>query len=458
MKQRFEHAIVIGGSLGGLLVARALSDFSQRVTILERDVVEDGPLPRKGQPQVRHLHGLLAKGLDVLSAFFPDLKQGLLEGGAIFGDMGQAIRWYCYGGYRKQYQSGLTGALMSRPFLEWEVRRRVLALPNVTLLSACAVEGLLASADRRRVTGVRVVHREDTIRRDTLPADLVVDVSGRGSASAKWLAALGYAPPQESEVTVNVRYATRIFRRRPGDLPGAELLMVTGTAPVHKHGGMAFPLEGDRWIVTLAGVHGERPPTDEEGFIAFARELPAPDLYRLISRVEPLSEIVPYRFSASLRRHYEKLRRFPDGYLVMGDAVCSFNPIYGQGMTSVAMQAQTLYRLLAQRERKPHGLWRQLFKETAKVVDIPWQSAVGEDFRFAETQGPKAPGTDLINAYVTKVHAATHHDTVVYGQFLKVMNLMAPPSSLFRPAIMRRVLRQRLSAAPARQAELVIGD
>lgn len=458
MEQQFKHAVVIGGSLGGLLAARVLSNFAQEVTILERDVVEDGPTPRKGQPQVRHLHGLLAKGLEVFDSFFPDIKQGLVEGGAILGDMGRTIRWHCYGGYRKQYWSGLTGALMSRPFLEWQIRQRVLALPNVSLLSPYAVEGLLTTEDANLVTGVRVVDRANQSRRSTLAADLVVDVSGRGSASSKWLEALGYAPPQQSEVTVNVRYATRIYRRRPGDLPGAELLMVTGTAPIHKRGGMAFPLEDDRWIITLAGLHGDYPPMDEDGFVAFARDLPAPDLYRLMGRIEPLSDSVPYRFNASLRRYYEKLSRFPDGYLVMGDAVSSLNPIYGQGMTSVAMQAQALHRLLAQRQGKLDGIWRPFFKQIAKVVDIPWRMAVGEDFRFAETRGNKPPGTDLINAYMTKVHLATHHDTVVYGQFLKVMNLTAPPASLFKPTIMRRVLRERLSGPPTRRPELVAAD
>jgi 2-polyprenyl-6-methoxyphenol hydroxylase-like FAD-dependent oxidoreductase len=458
MKQTSKHVIVIGGSLAGLLAARVLSDYAERVTILERDPVVDEAEARKGQPQARHLHGLLARGLEIFNEFFPGFEQRLAADGATLGDMGLAMRWYAFGGYRQQYESGLRGALMSRPFLEWQIRRRVLALANVRLLSPCAVEGLVTSDDGRGITGVRLVHRQQENARETVAADLVVDASGRGSASRKWLAAAGYKPAPESEVKIGVNYASRVYRRRPGDLTGAELVMVTGTPPDDKCGGMVFPMEDNRWIVALAGLHGQQPPTDEEGFLAFAGSLPAPDVYKLISRAEPLSPIIPYRFPGSLRRHYEQLRRFPEGFLVMGDAVCSFNPIYGQGMTSAALQAEALRRLLMIRHGNMEQLWRPFFKEAAKVVDIPWQMAAGEDFRYADTVGRKAPGTDLINAYIARVHRATHHDTVVYGHFLRVMNLMAPPSSLFKPAVMRRVLLSRAVRVLSPQPQFAGGD
>jgi 2-polyprenyl-6-methoxyphenol hydroxylase-like FAD-dependent oxidoreductase len=179
--------------------------------------------------------------------------------------------------------------------------------------------------------------------------------------------------------------------------------------------------------------------------LAFARSLAAPDIYNLISRLEPLSEIMPYRYPSSLRRHYEKLTRFPIGYLVAGDAICSFNPVYGQGMTSAAKQAAALDRTLrAQPDRA--SLAKRFFEEAAKVVDIPWQLAAGEDFQYPETVGPKPLGTDLINAYVSRVHQATHKDAVVYGAFLQVMNLLKPPTSLFHPKIVWRVLRNQRSA------------
>ena len=433
------QAIVIGGSMAGLLTARVLSKHFTQVTLLERDEIHDQPEARKGQPQTRHLHGLLAKGLETMLTYFPTLVEDLQAGGALVSDMGQGMRWHTFGGYRRQFKSGMNGALMSRPFLEWQIRRHVLALPNVRLIDACDVEGLTMSADSRQVTGVVIRRRMDDQPVTTLTADLVVDASGRGAASLKWLAQLGYAKPAESFVKANVGYATRLYRRRPGDLEGADLLMIAPDAPHGKRTGLLFPIEGDRWICTLGGWAGDHPPTDEAGFLAFAQSLPAPDVAQMLKRLEPISEIITHKFPGSLRRHYEGLARFPEGYLVLGDAICSFNPVYGQGMTSAAMQAAALDQLLTERATLV-GLWRAFFKVAAKVVEMPWQLAVGEDFRFPETEGKKPAGVDLINAYVAKVHQATHHDTEVYTAFLKVMNLMAAPTSLFHPKLLWRVL------------------
>jgi 2-polyprenyl-6-methoxyphenol hydroxylase-like FAD-dependent oxidoreductase len=215
--------------------------------------------------------------------------------------------------------------------------------------------------------------------------------------------------------------------------------MVTPAAPAEKHGTFLFPIEGDRWIMTSAGYIGDHPPTDEAGLMEFLRNLPAKDVYNIIAETEPLTDIITYKYPASLRRHYEKLTDFPEGYLVIGDAVASFNPIYGQGMTSSAMQTRALDEAL-RGQSGLQGLWKTYFKKAAQVVDIPWQLAVGEDFRFPETEGVKPPMTDFLNSYVEKVHKATQRDPVVYAAFLRVMNLMAPPTSLMSPGIMLRVL------------------
>ena len=446
------HAIVIGGSIAGLLTARVLSDHFAQVTLIERDRMHDQPEARKGQPHTRHLHALLAKGLETMRDYFPGLLSDLLTEGAIASDMGKEMRWHTFGGYRRQFESGMIGALMSRPLLEWQIRRRVVALPNVTVLDGCDVDGLVTTADRSRVSGVQITHRNEDGRSESLSADLVVDASGRGSASPKWLTALNYGPVPESLIKVNVGYATRIYRRRPGDLIGADLILIAADMPHGKRSGLIFPIEGDRWICTLGGWIGDHAPTDEAGFLAYARSLAAPDVYEMISRLEPLSDITPYKFPGSLRRYYEKLQQFPEGYLVLGDAICSFNPVYGQGMTSAAMQAAALDQTL-QASPTLDGLWRRFFKAAAKVVDIPWQLAVGEDFRFPETEGEKPAGVDFINRYITQVHRATHHDPVVYAAFLRVMNLMAAPTSLFHPRLLWRVLRPQAKSQPATRVQ-----
>jgi hypothetical protein len=253
---------------------------------------------------------------------------------------------------------------------------------------------------------------------------------------------MGYMPPQETEIKVNVCYTTRVYRRGPNDLPEGQLLMITPQPPHDKRSAFVFPIEGDRWLISLGGMAGDVPPTDEAGWSESARSLAIPDVYNMITRLEPLSDIITHRFPASLRRHYEKLTDFPTGYLVVGDAICSFNPVYGQGMTTACLQAAALDDVL-QKQPALADLARIFFKQAAKVVDIPWQLAVGEDFRYPETIGPKAPGTDFINGYVERVHKATHNDTVVYSAFLEVMNLKKPPTSLFHPKIVWRVLRNK---------------
>lgn len=446
-----QQAVVLGGSMAGLLTARILSDHFDHVTIIERDPIHAQPEARKGQPQARHLHGLLSSGLTIMGQYFPGLPETLAAEGAFVGDMGESMNWYSYGGYRQRFTLGHASALMSRPLLEYTIRHRVLALDNVTLLDNCALTGLVATQDRQRIIGVRIERRGDTPELDTLVADLVVDCSGRGSRMSHWLVQLGYAAPQESEVKVDVGYATRVYRRDPADPRGQQWTLYTPQAPQEMRFGGMFPIEDNRWIVSMGGWIGDHAPTDEAGFLAYARSLPMSDIYDVISQAEPLGEIIAHKFNASLRRHYEKLTRFPEGLLVLGDAVCSFNPTYGQGMTSAAMQVVALDQLLTQRYGNTTALALPFFQRIAKVIDTPWQLAVGEDFRFPATTGPKPAGIDLLNRYVAAVHRATLLDPVVGKAFMQVMNLLAPPSSLMTPGMMLRVWRanQRLKRGRA---------
>ncbi len=435
-----KHAVVIGCSLAGLFAARVLSDHFERVTILERDPVSDGPESRRGQPQTRHLHGLLAQGFRMIKGLFPDLEGDLVKGGAIITDMGEAIRWYHFDGYKKQFTSELDAVSVSRMFLEWNIRKYVAALENVTILSSTTVRGLIPNQEHSRILGVQVGDGKDGTSVSSIETDLVIDAGGRGSKAGKWLEGFGFQRPEEDEIQVGIGYATRLYRRRPNDLLGAKLVMISPTPPTQKRMTFLFPVENDRWIVSAGGWLGDHPPTDESAYLEFIRRLPVPDIYDVVSRAEPLSDVFTYKFPSSLRRRYEKLTSFPEGYLVLGDAIASFNPIYGQGMTSAVMQVKVLDEFLRQQSALT-GLWQPFFQRIAKVVDMPWQIAACEDFRYPDTVGKKPPLTDLTNAYLAKVHRATRHDTVVYAQFLRVMNLMAPPTSLMHPQIAWRVLR-----------------
>ena len=437
--QNHKHAIVIGGSMAGLLATRVLSDHFEQVTVIERDAFPPAGEHRRGVPQGRHTHGLLASGKQVLENLFPGISQELIDGGAVRGDLAHDSRWFLEGASLCKFTSDLGGLLLSRPFLEGKVRRHLTSLPNVRTHEGCDVEGLATTIDQRRVTGIKTAGQ-------ILTADLVVDATGRGSHSPQWLEAMGFAKPPEERVEIALGYTTRLFRRSLLDLDGDGAALIPPT-PETKRAGVMLAQEGDRWTVTLVSYFGNYAPSELEGFIEFARNLPAPFIYDVIRHAEPISEPASARFPASVRRRYEKLDRFPDGFLVFGDAISSFNPMYGQGMSVASLEAVALAETLAQ---GPSDLARRFFRRAAKVVDIPWSIVVGGDLRIPGTIGPRNAAVNFVNWYMAKLHKAAHHDPVVALAFHKVGNLLTAPPSVMHPRIAARVLwgnlRQRGNA------------
>jgi hypothetical protein len=327
---------------------------------------------------------------------------------------------------------------VSRHLLEGCVRERVRALPNVRVVDRCDAAGLVGTPDGQRVCGVRVLRRGDGSAEEVIEADLVVDATGRGSRSPVWLEALGYPRPAEDEVRIGVAYASRVYRRRPDHADGDRAVVVAATVD-RPRGAAMLAMEGDRWMVTLTGYLGQRPPADPDGFVAFAAGLPVPDIFEVIRDAEPLGEVLPARYPASVRRRYERLGRFPDGYLVTGDAVCGFNPVYGQGMSVAALEALALRECL--RAGPSAGLAGRFFAQVAAIVDIPWGIAVGADLRFPGIQGDRMAKARLVNAYLARFHVAAATDPVLGRAFLRVVNLMDRPEGLLSPTIALRVLR-----------------
>jgi 2-polyprenyl-6-methoxyphenol hydroxylase-like FAD-dependent oxidoreductase len=449
-RQIGDRAVVLGGSMAGLLAARVLADAYAQVTVIDRDELPEASTHRRGVPQGRHAHGLLARGQQGLEELLPGLTAELVAHGVPAGDLLADARW-CLSGHRlRRAHAGLVVLCASRPFLEGHVRARVRALANVTLLDRCDVVGLATTPDRRRVTGARVLRRADGSAEEVLGADLVVDATGRGSRTPVWLDALGYARPKEEQVRIGLGYATRTYRL-PRDTLGGDLAVLHAATPEHPRAGALQVLEGDRWMLTLAGILGDHPPTDPDGFLAFARSLRFPDIYETISDAEPLDDPVPFRFPASVRRRYERLGRFPDGLLVVGDAVCSFNPIYGQGMSVAAVQALVLRRHL---ERCSTPQPRRCFRDIARVVDAPWDIAVGGDLVFPGVQGRRTAKVRLVSAYLARLHAAAVNDASLASAFVRVAGLVARPESLLRPGVALRVLRASLHPAASTRGRL----
>jgi 2-polyprenyl-6-methoxyphenol hydroxylase-like FAD-dependent oxidoreductase len=436
-RQIGERAVVLGASMAGLLAAKVLSDSYGQVTVIDRDELPEASTHRRGVPHGRHIHGLLARGQQALEELFPGLTGELVAHGVPAGDMQADTRLFFSGHRLRQAPAGLVVLCASRPVLEGRVRARVRALPNVRLVDRCDVVGLATTPDRRRVTGARLLRRADGSAEEALGADLVVDATGRGARTPAWLEALGYPRPEREQVRVGLGYASRIYRLPP-DALGGDLAVLHAATPRHPRAGALQVLEGDRWMVTLAGILGDHPPTDPVGFLDFARSLRFPDIYQAVRDAEPLDDPVAFRFPASVRHRYEKLDRFPGGLLVMGDAVASFNPIYGQGMSVAALEA------LALRRHLEHGTAprpRNWFRELARVVDVPWDIAAGGDLVFPGVQGRRTAKVRLVNAYLARLHAAAAHDADLAGAFLRVAGLVAPPGSLLRPGVAARVLR-----------------
>jgi 2-polyprenyl-6-methoxyphenol hydroxylase-like FAD-dependent oxidoreductase len=432
-----EQAVVIGASVGGLLTARVLSEFYERVTIVERDVLPASGETRKGVPQARHAHGILVKGTEALEALFPGLRRALVAAGGLPGDVALDGSWTHGGRRHLRHESGLHGLLVSRPRLEGELLARVRAIANVRIVERTDVLGLVFTERGARATGVRVIARAPGAAEELLPADLTVDASGRGSRVPAWLAAAGRPAPSVDKVAVDIRYTTRVYRRHAAELGGA-LFAIVSAAPDVPRAGVALAMEGDRWIVTAAGYLGDEPPEDPGAFAAWLGTLADPVLEALVRGAEPLpGNAVHHRMPASVRRRYERLKGFPAGLLVLGDALCSFNPVYGQGMTVAALEALALRDLLA---RGPRRLAQRFFRRAARIVEMAWSTAVVNDLGLASVPGRRTAGTRFLSWYLARLHAAAERDAVVSGAFLRVANLCAAPATILRPAVAWRVL------------------
>ena len=429
--------------MAGLLTARVLVDHFEQVTVIERDIFPSRGANRKGVPQGKHTHVLLERGRRIMESHLPGLTNELMElGAANIEDVSRDVRWFQGGAYYKPGVSGISGVGVSRPTLEGSVRARVLALPNIQAFENCNVLGLLTTDDKSRVMGVRFKDRSTDNTEKTITADLVVDAGGRGSHSPVWLEKLGYERPSEDEVKVGVGYTTCYYRRKPEHLSGLKGITFLTTSP-NKRLGVMLAQDGNRWVVTLGGYLGDHTSIKYPEFLESARQLPSPEIYNVIKNAEPLGKPVAYKFPANLRHQYEGLSRFPEGYLVIGDALCSFNPIYGQGMTVAALEFVALNECL---ESGKDQLAKRFFARASKIIDDSWNTAVGNDLAYPEVEGQRTIMMRFLNWYMGKLQVAAHVDANVFIAFLKVINMVAPAPTLMKPNIVWRVLKANLGS------------
>ncbi|MFD9966878.1 FAD-dependent oxidoreductase [Streptomyces sp. NPDC059011] len=451
------HAVVIGGSLAGLLAAHVLAGHADRVTVVERDRVPDGPQPRPGVPQSRHAHVLLESGQLALDSLLPGFTAELRAAGAPRVGMPQdMVAWS--GAWLRRTAPTTHIHTGSRTQLEHLVRRRVLANPVITTLESTETVGLTGDASRVRGVLLRQRRGADGAADDprvrqprTLEADLVVDASGRGSRAPQWLAALGAQPPQEESIDTGQAYASRVYRNTGAHLGTEALAYWFYPSPSQTYAGGVLPLEDGYHLVALAGLRGQEPPTDDAGFTAFAARLPHPYLHEWLLTAEPQTPAHGFRSTANLRRRYDRPGRRPAGFLATGDALCTFNPIYGQGMSVAAMSAVALRDALADPRRRPttRRVQRALFDASRQAWDI----SAGADRSMPGAVGNAVASRAVdrpVGWYLDRVQQRYAGDPVLVGPvFRSVLTLTTPLSTLFAPRMARAVLFGPVAGTPA---------
>lgn len=376
------HAVVLGGSMAGILAARVLAESFQSVVVVDRDTLLGVREARRGVPHARHSHGLVARGHLIFEELFPDLTSELSAAGIPTGDLAE-IRSYFNTRRLKPAKTGMVLVTAPRPFLEDCVRARVAALPNVTFLERCDILGLETAPRGDRIVGVWVQGEHSEPGGEVLDADLVVDATGRGSRTPAWLESLGYQRPLEERVKIDLVYTSRRYRTESEWFNGVQAIL-SATSPPRPRGAFFVQNGTDVCILSLTGILGDYPRREPEAFLDFVKSLPVPEIYEAVREGQALDDPVSFRFPASVRRRYERLARFPAGLVVLGDAVCSFNPVYGQGMSVAALQALTLRKhLRAQGPIQPCPF----FADIARVINAAWDISAGGDLGIPAVEG-----------------------------------------------------------------------
>lgn len=436
--RRGQHAVIIGASMGGLVAAAAVAPYYDRVTVLDRDTMPSGPDHRKGVPQGKHTHGFQPGGLAALEDLLPGLTDTLVADGAKPGDVSERCGWYVGGGDLARGVAGFRGMGFTRPFVEHAVRRRVAALENVTLRDGTEVV-LPLTRGGSVVVGVETTptgrHASEAIA-----ADLVIDASGRTSRLPEWLDSMGLPTPTEEQVHCQMAYLTRRWRFT-NDVMGEDIFQVV-TPDRTPHFGVCAAQEDGSYIVTLGGLLDSAPAKSDDAFRAFARGLPNRRIADALEGAEPVTGYQPAHFPYSRRRRFDRLAKHPVGLLALGDAIASFNPMYGQGMSVAALEAVALRDLLHRGPLDP----RTYYKRAHRLEDVAWKISTGGDLRFAEVEGRRTPDMRVMNAYLDRLTRVARTDAVLAHAFLQVAGFIEPPESLFRPSVVWRVLRGRRTA------------
>lgn len=436
MTLKKNHAIIVGAGIAGLLSAKVAAQYFTRVTLVDRDVFPENIEPRRGVPQAVHLHVLLLRGLRILQEFFPTIERDLLQQGAVPIDWGQDTLWMNPCGWVPRFTSGVVTYNCSRWMLEHSVREKVFAASNIEVLASSEFQEFIFD-NNRHVKGICIQQNGE---KKSIEADLVIDACGKNSRVIKILEQNGYSAPQESRVNSHLGYASCHFEI-PSDFPNDwKQLYVQMKPPTHLRGGVLYPVEGNKWIVTLIGGNKDYPPGELDAFMDFAKSLRDLKFYDTIYKAKAVSRVYCYRNTESRLRHFHKMKSFPQGLLCIGDSVCAFNPVYGQGMTVSALSAKALQECLQQNISR-EKLAKTFFHKIHKTNFVPWLIASSEDKRIAEMK--QSLFYKCIHLFFDRTLYLATRNQDIQKSFLEILHMTKGISSLLTPKLLFLLRKKR---------------
>ena len=437
----FKHALVIGGSMGGLLTARALSDYFEKVTVIERDKLPQKPEMRKGAPQGAHIHVMLESGMDNLNRLFPGIWEELKQEGLNVIDSTQDFVWHHQGVWKSRFKSGIEMILATRLYMEYSVRKRVKKIAGIEFREGFAVSAPVSSADKSRITGLKIHPVKNTKKIEEIQGDLIVDASGRGSKTPTWLESMGYKSPREERMGIELSYTSRLYEMSK-EFKQNENWKFMILYPIHPstwRSGFVMSVEDNKWIVSLNGYFKEHAPLDDKGFVEFASTLTQPDIYNAIKTAKPVTDLMIHKYPYARWRKYHKLSRFPEGLVLLGDAVCSFNPIFGQGMSAASKGVRLLHDLLDEQARRSpgdlSGLAQKHRKRLSRHLHTPWLVTKIIDLNYSQAEGKRLPGHGFLAWYVSRLLELTSTNQGVYKNLMTVLHLKKSLRAILKPTV-----------------------
>ena len=436
-----QRAIVIGSGIGGLSAAGALAPYFRQVLILERDVLKQAALARPGVPQGRHPHGLLAGGLKAVNEIFPGFENALIQAGGVRVSVARDIRFeHPEIGRLPQRELGSSLVCASRPLLELVLRQKAQGITNLEIRSGCRVIGIESELSSANARGVRLIDQSGVL--SSIDADLVVDASGRSALTAAVFDTLRLEQPETTAIDVNLYYTSTVIELPERASKNWKLVLTLDDPPRMGERAVLVPMERNRWMVTicqrgrLARIEGW------DKYVLAFRDLIAPTIYDALCQAKPVEDLRQFAFSSSSWRHFERSPRLPRGLLPIADAICRFNPIHGQGMSSAALQARLLRKVLedAAAESDPiAALQKGFMAEVASVLETPWAMSTSRDLLFQDVRGPRPEHFQASVEFELAMFRAAVMDPVVHKAAMDVNQLLQPMTLLRSPHIMERI-------------------